>query len=202
MRLMWGNPKSSDEDLDDAADLDEYIFSRRNCVFFNYDVTSRSSNEFIRKVYSVLDGETETPFFEKAKELVIQINSPGGDAHEVFKMIDFLAMLKRAKHLGKVTTVVNGLACSAATILSMSGDERLITKNSYMMIHEISGIVGGVQTHLKSQYEIFNEMHGRIIDFYATRSSMEKEEVKDILMKEGWFNAPGAKKLGLVDKII
>src|SRR5688572_26772936 len=67
----------------------------------------------------------------KAKEILVRVNSPGGD---VFEGMAIMNALKRAD--ARVIIEVEGLAASSASFIAMAGDEVRIHKGAQMMIHE------------------------------------------------------------------
>ena len=66
-------------------------------------------------------------------EIKIHINSEGGDLFAGLSMSDAIRICKVP-----VTTIIEGEAASAATIISVVADKRMITKNSHMLIHQMS----------------------------------------------------------------
>ncbi|MCU7535915.1 Clp protease ClpP, partial [Prescottella equi] len=64
-------------------------------------------------------------------EIVVRINSPGGDAFDGIAIMNAL----RA-HSATVTVRVDGLAASAASVIAMAGDEIIMGEGAQMMIHE------------------------------------------------------------------
>ena len=63
-------------------------------------------------------------------EIVVRIYSGGGD---VFAANAIYSMLK--DHPAKITVKIDGLAASSATFVAMAGDEILMARNAYFMIH-------------------------------------------------------------------
>ena len=64
------------------------------------------------------------------KDVVVNINSPGGDFFEGVAIYNLLR-----EHQGRVTVQVMGLAASAASVIAMAGDEILMGDGSFLMIH-------------------------------------------------------------------
>lgn len=79
-------------------------------------------------------------------DIVINLNSPGGDA------FDGIAIYNRLKkHDGKVTINVDGWACSAASVIAMAADELVMGLGSMVMIHEASSLVWGTKTEMRKR---------------------------------------------------
>src|SRR5690606_13653695 len=67
---------------------------------------------------------------QNSKEIMIRINSGGGSAFAGFAIFELI----RA-HGGKVTTVIDGVAASAASIIAMAGDRIIMGTGAMMMVH-------------------------------------------------------------------
>ena len=72
------------------------------------------------------------------KEIVVQVNSPGGSFFEGFAIYNLLR-----NHNAKVTVQVMGLAASAASVIAMAGDEIQMGEGSFVMIHNAAVIAIG-----------------------------------------------------------
>src|SRR5690348_8015957 len=79
-------------------------------------------------------------------QVVLRINSPGGDAFEG------VAIYNALRANGKpVSVFVDGLAASAASIVAMAGDNITMGKGSMMMIHAaVMLAIGNAETMRKS----------------------------------------------------
>ena len=66
-------------------------------------------------------------------EIFLHINSEGGDVFAVLSIINLIINNKI-----DIVSVIEGQACSAATIIYMICSSRQITQNSYMLIHNLS----------------------------------------------------------------
>ena len=64
-------------------------------------------------------------------EIVVRINSPGGD---VFAANAIYSRLK--DHTATITVKIDGWAASAATIIAMAGDTVKIARNGVFMVHD------------------------------------------------------------------
>ena len=53
----------------------------------------------------------------------------------------------------KVTTICDGFACSAASVIFMAGDERIINEASLLMIHNAWTYANGNATELRKAAE-------------------------------------------------
>jgi ATP-dependent protease ClpP protease subunit len=126
-----------------------------------------------------------------SNDLVIHLNSPGGDA------FDGIAIYNRLKkHEGKVTVHVDGWACSAASVIAMAADELIMGAGSMIMIHEASTIVWGTKNHFRKEADVLEKLEDGIIDIYMMKANIEREEIKTMVDNETWFSANEAVEIG------
>ena len=124
-------------------------------------------------------------------DIVINLNSPGGDA------FDGIAIYNRLKkHDGKVTINVDGWACSAASVIAMAADELIMGLGSMFMIHEASSLVWGTKTEMRKEADVLDELEEGIIDIYMTKSTVSREEIRKMVDAETWFSAQKAVEFG------
>ena len=66
-----------------------------------------------------------------APEIRVEVNSPGGDVFDGIAIYHALA-----NHEARVTTRVDGMAASIASVIVQAGDRRLMQPASQMMVHD------------------------------------------------------------------
>ena len=128
----------------------------------------------------------------EGKTLNIYINSGGGD---VFGGIAIYNILKR--HNQKKTVYVDGIAGSIASVIAMVGDEIVIPKNAYMMIHKPwTSAWGANSTELRKIADTLDTLEEGILNIYETRLTEETEieTVKGLLEEETWLTGDEASK--------
>lgn len=130
------------------------------------------------------------------RELTVRINSPGGN---VFDGVAILNSLRG--HPGHVTTIVDGLAASAASYIAQGGDTIIMRPNSEMMIHDASGIVLGGSADMRKMADRLDQATRNIASIYADRTGGTVDEWLDLMGEETWFSAQEAVDAGLADRI-
>lgn len=129
-------------------------------------------------------------------DILVHLNSPGGDA------FDGIAIFNRLKkHDGKVTIIVEGWACSAASVIACAGDELIMGLGSMMMIHEASTIVWGTKGDMRKEASTLEDLEEGIIDIYMTKVNVTREEIRAMVDEETWFTAQRAVDIGFADKV-
>ena len=131
-----------------------------------------------------------------ATEITVRINSPGGS---VFDGIAILNALRG--HKAKITTVVDGLAASAASFIAMAGDEVVMGRNSEMMIHDASGICIGNAQDMETMHANLERVSANIASIYAERTGGTADEWRAAMLAETWYSANEAVAAGLADRV-
>jgi ATP-dependent protease ClpP protease subunit len=101
-----------------------------------------------------------------------------------------------------INTVVDGCAASAATLMSVVGHRRYITKHSYILIHQLSSIFWGNYEQLKDDMENSDKFMKMIKSIYKEHTKIPMKKLDEILKHDLWFTAEEALQYGLVDEII
>ena len=100
-----------------------------------------------------------------ADEIEVQINSMGGD---VFDGIAIFNALR--SHPAKITTRVDGMAASIASVVVQAGDERVMLTGSQMMIHPAFGFAMGDATDMRKLADILDRQTDIIAGIYTERA--------------------------------
>jgi len=124
----------------------------------------------------------------------LHIHSYGGLNRPAFAAADIIGSLR-----SPVYSVVEGLAASAATILSRSCPKSFITAHSFMLIHQLEVTISGKYAELCDSKHFMDRVAQQNEDFYSARTKMSPEEVHELLGRDIFLNASECIKLGLVD---
>ena len=130
----------------------------------------------------------------------VRINSPGGLAYDGIVIYNALV-----GHGAKVTTTIEGMAASAASIIAMAGDTIRIHENATLMIHRAWGIVMGNSADMKDYAETLDRLDGQLAGTYAARTGLRIDTVTKLMIGESdgtSFDAAEAKAKGFADEIV
>lgn len=133
-------------------------------------------------------------------KIIMHVNSDGGDVLEALAIYD---MLKEYSGQGvRIEAIVEGVCASSAVIVLMSGDIIKMQKNSYIMIHEITGQACGTSEDFADYSGLLSEITNRVISIYTERTGLNEQTIRDLMSKESWLNADTSKALGFCDEVI
>ena len=122
-----------------------------------------------------------------AKDVVVNINSPGGDFFEGVAIYNLLR-----EHQGKVTVRVLGVAASAASVIAMAGDEILMGDGSFLMIHNAWAVAVGNRHDMRDTAQVLEPFDAAMAALYAQQSGMTIKEAEALMDKETWIGAQQA----------
>lgn len=133
--------------------------------------------------------------------------SPGGSVWDGMALFDFVQAVRGSGH--QVTTSAIGMAASMAGILLQAGDKRVMTRESWLMIHEASFQSGGKTTDVEDRVKLIQRVQARILDIFhdrATNCGAEKPITKAQIKrnwsrKDFWISSSEALKFGLIDEV-
>ena len=135
---------------------------------------------------------------KKYYRINMYIQSTGGSLLPTFALVDYI---KRSSI--PIDTYVNGFVASAATLISVSGSKRYITKNSLFLIHSLRTGVGEVNfNQLEDHYLNSESMMNIVKNIYKENSEIDDEKLEYLLQHDLWLNAEECIKLRLVDKLL
>jgi len=182
-----------------ASDDKNQVTFKDNRIYFYSEVT-RGKNLVLNKsitelanYYQAVAINLNTP----PAELYLHINSYGGSVFAGLSSVDYILNCKVP-----VTTIIDGCAASAATLMSVVGKRRLMHKHAYMLIHQLSSGMWGKYEDLKDDMENCDNFMKTIKDIYEEHTTIPKKELAKILKHDLWWDAETCLKYGLIDEII
>jgi len=129
-------------------------------------------------------------------EIHLHINTPGGDYFEAVAMSNLLA-----NHKAKTVAIVDGLAASAGSLLTVTCDERVMGRGSEVMIHDASMIAYGNADAFRSAAETLDKVSGDLASTYATFAGGDTETWRTAMRATTWYTAEEAVAAGLADRV-
>lgn len=131
------------------------------------------------------------------KDVIVNINSPGGD---LFEGLAIYSLLR--EHKGTVTVKVLGLAASAASIIAMAGDEIQISRAGFLMVHNTWVMAIGNRNDLRDIADTLEPFDLAMADIYTARTGLEPKAVQKKMDAETWINGSAAVDEGWADALL
>jgi ATP-dependent Clp protease protease subunit len=132
------------------------------------------------------------------KVLNVYVNSPGGYVGDAMAIHDYLNDLERKGVT--VNRIGRGIIASAGTYILM-GNNSEMSKNSILMIHNISMVAAGSINEVENQVKAGRKFNDLIRDFYVDYTGNPPETISLWMNKETHMNAEEARDRGFVKKV-
>lgn len=129
-------------------------------------------------------------------QIEVDVASGGGD---VFAASEIYTMLKN--YSGKVVVNIQGLAASAASVISMAGDVVNMSPTAQMMIHKAWTITAGNSDDLAHDSKMMNSTDQSIVNAYEAKTGLKRDEILKMMSDETWMTAQDAVDKGFADAI-
>lgn len=165
-------------------DTDVYIFG---------NITAHPWREKERDAYSIVKELAEI----ETKHISVHINSCGGDVSEGLAIYNTLR-----NHKASVTTYCDGFACSAASVIFMAGDRRVMNEASLLLIHNPSTYGYGDANAMEKCAEDLRKITKASLAAYMTNVNITEDELKQKMDVETWITADEAVVDGFATEIM
>lgn len=150
------NKKNKSIDIDIYGDIGGWY----------YENTIESLSEQIKDITDV-------------NEINVYINSYGGELSEGLAIYNALK-----QHKATVNTYCMGFACSSASLIFMSGDNRYMSSSSMLMIHNAISSCYGNSEDMRAMAETLDKMNSAIRNLYLDNINISIDDLKTLLDNE------------------
>lgn len=132
-------------------------------------------------------------------EVFFYINSVGGSVDAGVSIFNKIRAMK-----AETTTIVDGLAASAASIVAQAGDHRQVSLGSQTMVHCASaGLLGYYnQAELSEVTKMLESEDKRIAQILADRTGRSEKDMLKMMKATSWMTADEAVEEGFADEVV
>ncbi len=174
----------------------------RQSVPFINQVDDETTEVFIYDVIGA--GFFENPTKDLVKEIssistdniLLRINSPGGAVFDGMAIYNGLRTPE-----AKVTTQIDGLAASIASVVALAGDEVKMLRGTQFMIHKPLMFGGGNATDFREMADLLDQVEGSIVDVYKAGSDLTDKAIRSAMEAETWYSPEQALDAGFATSI-
>ena len=176
-----------------------YVTTHGNNIYFTGPVSTESCKMLSESLIKLNDKMVKFKTINGPgdEKINLHIQSPGGSIMNTFYIVDLIDGLETDVH-----TYVDGYAASAASLISVSGKKRFMTKNSLMLIHQLSSGKEGKLDELDDEMKNLNLFMKMAKDIYISKTKINPEKLNSMLRHDIWLTSDECKNLGLIDEII
>lgn len=193
-----GDEDSDSESMKPSKEISSPLGS--NQIFFYDDVTKNSIYSLNRQLDIAAKSVQLLTINYNLKEVLpieLYIGSDGGEVFSAFSAVDRIKASVIPVH-----SYVEGMAASAATLLSVCAHKRFIRKNSFMLIHEVRSGVWGPFEDIKEEVKNLELIMKYIRTLYLAHTKFTDSDLDEILKQDMYLDANECLKFGLVDEIV
>lgn len=171
----------------------EALLATKRRIFLTKPVDSTTCAEIIQQLMYF---NSEDP----TSEIVLYINTPGGEVDSGFAVYDAMRMLE-----APVRTVCIGVCASMGALIYLGGERREMLPHSRLMIHDPSfsgGSYAGKKPHeLQSEVNKLSETRDALCRVIAERTGRTLGEVCEKTENDTYFTAEQAIEFGLAHAV-
>lgn len=138
----------------------------------------------------------QTQGLTAADEIILKINSNGGNAFDGLAIYDALTALPC-----KISVEILGVCASAATIVAAAGSTRLMSPRALWMVHRAWVPVCGNVDDLKRAVELLEKIDARMVEIYASITGRTSTEITAAIAADNYMSAETALAGGWVTGI-
>ena len=169
--------------------------------WYSVDTSAGQTEVLIYDVigWPFVDANAFTRDFNKiqSKEITIGINSPGGDVFDGTAIYNTIE-----NHPAKITTRIDGVAASMASIIALAGDEIQIASNAYYMMHNPWSMSLGDHRDFQKESVLLARITDTLANTYAGKTGIELSKIKSMMDDETWLIGKELVNQGFADKVI
>ena len=194
----WGEVKPK-EKKNAQSNNEKHISVQDNKIYYYSSVNRDSAVELNKKI-----GELESKSLTLSKSLGILpppiklfINSGGGSIVAGISSMDTILRCEVPIH-----TYVDGFSASAATFLTVVGERRLMSRNSYMLVHQLSSSFWGTYANFEDEKKNLDLMMKNIKDVYKKYTKLPMKKLDNILKHDLMWDAQTCLDYGMIDEIV
>ena len=198
MERHWGEKQKPVKKRAGEA-TEKHISVQDNKIYFYAGVNRDACSELNKKI-----SELETKAITLSNNLdtdtppiKIFINSGGGSIVSGVSSMDTILRCKVP-----VWTYVDGFCASAATFMSVVGDHRFMSRNSYMLVHQLSTSFWGTYANFEDEKQNVDLMMKSIKSVYEEYTKIPMKKLDEILKHDLMWDAETCLKYGMIDEII
>lgn len=133
----------------------------------------------------------------KFDEIVVHINSPGGEVSEGFAIYNYLVSLGKP-----ITTIADGMVASIATVIFLAGKSRKVYTTTDFMIHNPWTMAVGDADQLERNVEQLRRVEAQLVDFYVNHTQAERTMVENLMAQESHLTAEQLLQMGFATEIV
>jgi ATP-dependent Clp endopeptidase proteolytic subunit ClpP len=133
----------------------------------------------------------------RAKEFLVNINSPGGEVTEGYAIHNYLVGLGKP-----ITTRGIGLVASIATVVFMAGRKRELYTSTQFLIHNPWTFGEGDADAMERKASELRDIENGLVNFYNLQTGADIEALKELMRADRFISADQALELRFATEVL
>ena len=199
MERHWGEKQKQTSRKVGGEAAEKHISVQDNKIYFYSGVNRNACSELNKKI-SELEAKALTLSHNLDMEsppIKLFINSGGGTIVSGIASMDTILRSKVP-----VWTYVDGFSASAATFMTVVGNRRFMSRNSYMLVHQLSTQFWGTYSNFEDEKQNLDLMMKNIKNVYKEYTKIPMKKLNEILKHDLMWDAKTCLEYGMIDEII
>jgi ATP-dependent protease ClpP protease subunit len=171
-----------------------------NRLYFYSDVTRDSIYTLNRQIDELTKHLKFIQFSYNLPEpppIELQISSEGGEVFSALSTVD-----KIINNPVPIHTHCEGIVASAATLISVVGKHRTISKNACMLVHQVSSGLWGNYQQFKDEMQNLDLIMKIIKNIYFKHTKFTEHDLEEMLKHDLCLGPDECLDYGLINKIV
>ena len=128
--------------------------------------------------------------------LDLHINSPGGNVFDGQAIYNALR-----RHPATVTSYIDGVAASIASVVALAGDRVVMAGNALFMVHDPFALTIGAAADHRKTADMLDQVAQTIRRIYVAKTGADEADIAAAMAAETWYSAEEAAAAGFVDEV-
>lgn len=177
-----------------SATMEEY--ARPPSIHFYDDVTKETCLKLTHDLEVARDEIVASGI--RGMPIHMHIQSGGGSLTAALYVCDVMERFPIP-----IYTFVEGNAASAASLISVCGDRRYMTKRSTLLVHQASVTLGSTKNDdLQDESYNMRFLTELMMDVYSSHTPLTRDRLESLISNERYIGSSQALEMGIVDEIL
>jgi len=170
----------------------DFYSNKLNHIYLEGEINTKNIDKLFNNIRKINKDENPKP-------ILIHINSTGGNLEDALRLMSIFNITTIP-----IATIIDNYSFSAATLLSINSPYRVMTKNSFCLLHEyrINGYINNGRNEVINIINKFDSYFKSFINMYLKKTLFTKDELMELLQHNLILDFKYCIKKGIVDRII
>ena len=197
MNFVHKNPRCSEDDDDDNEKEYKLVERIDNCIYFYDEVNRRSVLKLMIELkQATKDIQKQLYDTGGTGTIYLHICSYGGSVFEGLAAMDVVK-----SNPIPVTTVIEGVVCSAATFMALGGKHVTMRPSAHMLIHQIRSCFWGKYDDFNDEKQTLDKLMDVLRNMYSKHTKIPQSVLQDMFKRDMYMDCEECLNWNVVHKV-